>query len=110
MTLKSVAGQIGRQLGVPSVSLTIDEVSEHFEQASEHFGGTFLAAILAADAPVSSDFTRALLRWEPTHYTLLEDLQYGDYITQSLFAYGETVTRRAGGASRRRGRGHPQPT
>jgi nucleoside-diphosphate-sugar epimerase len=84
VTLKSIADQIGRQLGVPSVSLTIDEAGTHFEQASEPFGSTFLAAILAADAPVSSDLTRALLSWEPTHYTLLEDLQYGDYITQSL--------------------------
>ncbi len=81
VTLKSIADQIGRQLGVPSESLTIDEAREHFEHASEPFGSTFLAAILAADAPVSSDLTRALLSWEPTHDTLLEDLQYGDYIT-----------------------------
>lgn len=74
VTLKSIADQIGQQLGVPSVPLT-------FEQASAHFASTFLAAMLAADAPVSSDLTRALLRWEPTHYTLLEDLRYGDYIT-----------------------------
>jgi hypothetical protein len=47
-------------------------------------GGNRWPAVLAADAPVSSDLTRALLSWEPTHYTLLEDLQYGDYITQSL--------------------------
>jgi nucleoside-diphosphate-sugar epimerase len=82
VTLKSIADQIGHQLGVPSRSLTIGEANEHFEHASEHFGSTFLATILAADAPVSSDLTRALLRWAPTHYTLLEDLQYGDYFTQ----------------------------
>ncbi|MEV0401186.1 hypothetical protein [Actinoallomurus sp. NPDC050550] len=82
MTLKSIADQIGDQLGVPSVSLTFDDAVEHFEHASEHFGSTFLATILAADAPVLSDLTRTLLRWEPTHYTLLEDLRYGDYIQE----------------------------
>lgn len=81
VTLKSIADQIGQQLGVPSVSLTFEQASAHFEGASAHFASAFLAAMLAADAPVSSDLTRALLGWEPTHYTLLEDLRYGDYIT-----------------------------
>ena len=80
--LKSIADQIGDQLGVPAVSLLFDDAVEHFERASEHFGSAFLATILAADAPVSSDLTRSLLHWEPTHHTLLEDLQHGDYITQ----------------------------
>jgi nucleoside-diphosphate-sugar epimerase len=84
VTLKSIADQIGHQLGVPSVSMTFEEASAHFEDASEHFGSTFLATMLAADVPVSSDLTRALLGWEPTHETLLEDLQFGDYITQPL--------------------------
>jgi nucleoside-diphosphate-sugar epimerase len=80
VTMKSIAGQIGKQLGVPSVSLTFDEAVEYFEGASAHFANTFLATILAIDAPVSSDLTRALLHWQPTHPTLLDDLQYGDYI------------------------------
>ena len=84
VTLKSVADQIGHQLGIPSGSLTVGEATEHFDQASEHFGAAFLATILAADAPVSSDLTRALLRWDPTHSTLLEDLRSGDYITPIL--------------------------
>jgi nucleoside-diphosphate-sugar epimerase len=83
VTLKSVADQIGQQLGVPSASLTFDEAVEHLEHASEPFGSTFLATILAADVPVSSDLTRALLHWEPTHYTLLEDLRWGDYTGRS---------------------------
>jgi hypothetical protein len=78
VTLKSIADQIGYQLGVPSVSMTFEEANAHFEDATEHFGSTFLAA----DVPVSSDLTRALLSWEPTHETLLEDLRFGDYITQ----------------------------
>ena len=80
--LKSIADQIGDQLGVPAVSLLFDDAVEHFERASEHFGSAFLATILAADAPVSSDLTRSLLHWEPTHHTLLQDLQHGDYITR----------------------------
>jgi hypothetical protein len=40
--------------------------------------------MLAADVPVSSDLTRALLGWEPTHERLLEDLRFGDYITGPL--------------------------
>jgi hypothetical protein len=45
---------------------------------------TFPATMLAADVPVSSDLTRALLGWEPTHESLLEDLRFGDYITGPL--------------------------
>ena len=81
VTLKSIASQIGQQLGVVSVSLTLEEASAHFEGASARFGSPVLTAMVAADAPVSSDLTRALLRWEPVHDTLLEDLRCGDYIT-----------------------------
>jgi hypothetical protein len=84
VTLKSIADQIGHQLGVPSVSMTFEEASAHFEDASEHFGITFLATMLATGVPVSSDLTRALLGWEPTHESLLEDLRFGDYITGPL--------------------------
>jgi len=62
-------------------ALTFEEASAHFEDASEHFGSTFLATTLAAGVPVSSDLTRALTGWEPAHETPLEDLQSGDYIT-----------------------------
>ena len=60
--------------------MTFEEASAHFEDASEHFGITFLAT----GVPVSSDLTRALLGWEPTHESLLEDLRFGDYITGPL--------------------------
>ncbi len=82
VTLKSIADQIGHQLGVPARSLTSEEATEHFEQVSGHFPSAFLATILAADAPVSSDLTRALLGWEPTHPTLGEDLRDGDYFAE----------------------------
>lgn len=80
VTLRSVAEQIGRGLGIPAVSMTFEEATAHFENASEHFEGQFLATIMGLDTPVSSDLTRSLLGWEPVHPTLLEDLASGDYI------------------------------
>ncbi|WP_370656808.1 hypothetical protein [Streptomyces sp. NBS 14/10] len=32
------------------------------------------------DGPVSNSYTRELLGWSPTHPTLLEDLEHGDYL------------------------------
>ena len=32
------------------------------------------------DAPVSGAHTHELLGWSPTHPTLLDDLEYGDYL------------------------------
>ncbi len=72
VTLRSIAEQVGRSLGIPAVSLTP-------EQAVEHFGDPFLADVFAADAPASSDRTRSGLGWTPTHPTLLEDIEAGDY-------------------------------
>jgi nucleoside-diphosphate-sugar epimerase len=83
VTMRSVADQIGAQLGVASASMTFDQAVEHFNGASDHFPAGFLATILAVDAPASSDLTRTLLRWRPSHPTLLEDLQHGDYFTQA---------------------------
>ena len=74
VTLRSIAEQVARILGLPAVSLTP-------EQAAEHFGDPFMARVFAADAPVSSETTRALLGWTPTHPTLLEDIETGDYCT-----------------------------
>jgi hypothetical protein len=37
-----------------------------------HFG--FLGFLLPLDSPASSEHTRAVLGWEPTHPGLLEDL------------------------------------
>jgi nucleoside-diphosphate-sugar epimerase len=70
---KSIAETIGRGLGVPAVSLTPDE-------AVAHFVSPFMATIYGFDAPVSSTYTQELLGWSPTHRTLLEDLEHGDYL------------------------------
>ena len=72
VTLRAIAEQVARSLAIPAVSLTP-------EQAAEHFGDPFMARVFAADAPVSSDRTRTLLDWKPTHPTLLEDIEAGDY-------------------------------
>jgi nucleoside-diphosphate-sugar epimerase len=70
--LRSIAQQVARSLAIPAVSLTP-------EQAIDHFGDPFLAAVFAADVPVSSDRTRTGLGWTPTHPTLLDDIEAGDY-------------------------------
>jgi nucleoside-diphosphate-sugar epimerase len=74
VTLRSIAEQVARILGLPAVSLTP-------EQATEHFDNPFMARVFAADAPVSSETTQALLGWTPVHPTLLEDIKTGDYCT-----------------------------
>ncbi|MFI5916553.1 SDR family oxidoreductase [Dactylosporangium sp. NPDC051541] len=70
--LRDIAATIGRGLDRPVVSVAPDE-------AGSHFGGAALASVFAADVPVSSTRTRELLGWAPTHHTLLEDLEHGDY-------------------------------
>jgi nucleoside-diphosphate-sugar epimerase len=64
--IRAIAEVIGRHLDVPVVSVPADEASEHF-------------GFLAADSPVSSTLTRALLGWQPTYPGLIEDLDKGHY-------------------------------
>ncbi|MFH9672920.1 SDR family oxidoreductase [Streptomyces sp. NPDC017405] len=73
VTLKSIAETIARGLDLPAVSLTPD-------QAAAHFPNPFMATVYGLDAPVSSSYTQELLGWSPTHSTLLEDLEHGDYL------------------------------
>jgi len=73
ITIKSVAEPIARILQISTASLTLEE-------AAEHLGDPFLARCFATDAPASSTHTQTLLGWAPTHATLLEDMQTGDYI------------------------------
>ena len=68
--IRAIAEVIGRHLDVPVVSVPAGE-------ASGHFG--FLAGFLAADNPVSSTLTRALLGWQPAHPGLIDDLDKGHY-------------------------------
>jgi len=73
VTLRSVAEVIGRELGLPTVSLTPEE-------AATHFVSPFMAVVYGFDGPVSSRRTQELLGWTPTHPTLLDDLEHGDYL------------------------------
>ncbi|MER5914864.1 SDR family oxidoreductase [Streptomyces sp. NPDC001982] len=68
--LREVAEVIGRRLGVPTGSIAPEDAIEHFA-----WMGTFIGL----DAPASNQLTRELLGWEPTHLTLLEDLEQGHY-------------------------------
>lgn len=74
VTIRSVAETIARALGLPTVSLTPEE-------AAGHYVSPFMATLYGIDGPVSSSYTQQLLGWSPTHATLLEDVQHGDYLT-----------------------------
>ena len=74
VTLRSIAETIGEHLSVPTVSLTP-------EQAIQRFGSPFFARAYVTDAPASSVHTQTLLGWTPTHPTLLQDMETGDYFT-----------------------------
>lgn len=67
---RDIAVMIGRHLHIPVVSILP-------EDAAEHFG--FLANFFALDTPASSQKSRTLLDWHPTHLGLLEDLNEGYY-------------------------------
>jgi len=60
--VRDIAAVIGRRLGLP-----VQQVPE------ETFGP--VGPIFAADQPASSTFTRRELGWEPTHPSLLDDLE-----------------------------------
>ena len=65
-----IAEAIGRQVGVPSKSLTPEE-------AEAHFGG--LAVWVAGNGPASSARTREVLGWEPREIDLISDIDRPDY-------------------------------
>lgn len=64
--MRRIAQVIGRRLGVPVESAP-----------AENFGP--LGIIFAADQPSSSALTRQRFGWQPSHPTLLEDLEAGVY-------------------------------
>lgn len=71
--LRAIAEAIGRRLDVPATSVAP-------EDAAEHFG--WLAGFAAIDVRASSARTRELLEWEPTHPTLLADIDEGRYTSR----------------------------
>jgi nucleoside-diphosphate-sugar epimerase len=65
-----IAEAIGRQVGVPTKSLTPEE-------AEAHFGG--FAMWVAGNGPASSEKTRAVLGWEPREMGIISDIERPDY-------------------------------
>jgi nucleoside-diphosphate-sugar epimerase len=70
ITVKTIAGAIGKQLNIPVVSIAP-------EAAAEHFG--WFAHMAAIDCPASSDWTQQQLNWHASHATLLTDIENGVY-------------------------------
>jgi hypothetical protein len=64
--MRSIAEAIGRQLNLPTEAVNPDT-----------FG--FLGTIFGVDQPASSGLTRERFGWEPTHPSLLDDLEAGNY-------------------------------
>jgi len=69
---RTIAEKIGEKLGLPARSVTAND-------AADHFGNPFMAVVFSTDSPVSSQHTQQLLGWRPNHWTLLYDLEHGDY-------------------------------
>ncbi len=65
-----VSEVIARHLNVPTASIAPEDIASHF---------TWMAPFIGADSPASSDFTRELMKWEPTQVGLLADLDQGHY-------------------------------
>jgi hypothetical protein len=63
---REIAEAIGRGLGLPAESVSAEQLG-------------FLAPFAVLDNPTSSEFTRELLSWEPTHPGLIDDLAEGHY-------------------------------
>lgn len=70
---KLMAEAIGRQVGVPTRSLTPQEAERHFDR---------LAVWVTGGGPVSAEKTRATLGWEPTGIGLIADIDRPEYYRQ----------------------------
>ena len=73
--VREIAGVIGSRLGVPVVSLPVEE-------AGSHFG--FLGPIFSLDCPASSMLTQQRLGWRPVQPGLLADLDHDYYFKMAL--------------------------
>jgi nucleoside-diphosphate-sugar epimerase len=67
---RTIAEIIGRKLGLPVASIAP-------EAAAAHFG--WLARFFAMDQPASNSLTRERMGWNPTHPSLVDDLEAGHY-------------------------------
>jgi nucleoside-diphosphate-sugar epimerase len=67
---RDIAEIIGRQLGVPTVSIPPEQVAEHFG---------WLTMFAASDSPSSSALTQQRLGWKPTQIGLIADISRPGY-------------------------------
>ncbi|BCJ45683.1 oxidoreductase [Actinoplanes ianthinogenes] len=67
---RQIAEAIGGGLGLPVESVPVERVDEHFG---------WIGRLFSLDSPASSEATRRLLGWKPTHPTLLADIAAGHY-------------------------------
>ena len=67
---RTIAEVIGRKLGLPVAPIAP-------EAAGAHFG--WLGRFFAMDQPASNALTRERMGWQPSHPTLIEDLEAGHY-------------------------------
>ena len=67
---RRIAEAIGRQLGLPSRSITPGEAEAHFAA---------IAMFVAGNGPASSERTRQALGWEPREVGLIADIERPDY-------------------------------
>jgi nucleoside-diphosphate-sugar epimerase len=70
VAVKDIAQVIGKRLGLPVVSKTLEE-------AGAHFG--FLAGFLTMDAPASAAKTKGALGWKPKQPGLIADMEQAAY-------------------------------
>jgi nucleoside-diphosphate-sugar epimerase len=73
---RAIAEAIGSRLGLPAVSIPVDEL-----MVPGYFG--FLANIVTQSYPASNLITRRTLGWEPAQPSLLADLDNGHYFPGS---------------------------
>ncbi|KAG5762584.1 hypothetical protein H9Q72_009312 [Fusarium xylarioides] len=66
VTVKDIATEVGKQLGIPVISISQEKVPEHF--------GWFQFGAMA-DNTASSAKTKEMLGWNPTGPTVLEDIE-----------------------------------
>lgn len=63
--MKKIAEAIGRNLNIPTKSISAEEAEAHF---------SWFAMSASLDNPTSSTATKKLLDWTPAHATLLQDI------------------------------------
>jgi quercetin dioxygenase-like cupin family protein/nucleoside-diphosphate-sugar epimerase len=75
IAFRELAHAIGNGLGLPTISISAEQVADHFSLLPGP-----LAALTGTDIPASSATTRQLLNWRPVGPDVLADLTSGTYL------------------------------